>query len=203
MLFVAAAPAHAQSGRVDIVLPAREALATQAPSVFTPGIVSASHTAELVRNGFPARLHYKIERWTASGFANDVKARTEWEVIVEYDPLTTKYRVIRATPDRAVLLGEYAELDDAEDKVAEAYQPRISLPKKGDKSYYALSLRVEAMSLGDLDEVRRWLRGELRPAMRGKKNPGTAVSSGIRTLFVRLLGGERIEYSATTGTFIP
>ncbi|HEY8312419.1 MAG TPA: hypothetical protein VIG47_17755, partial [Gemmatimonadaceae bacterium] len=83
------------------------------------------------------------------------------------------------------------------------YPAPISPPKGGEKSYYVLSLNVEAMSMGDLDEVQRWLRGELRPAVSGHRNPGTAVSSGVRTLVVRLLGGEKIVYQATTGVFRP
>jgi hypothetical protein len=199
----AATTAAAQNARLDVMLPPKDAWATQGPAVKTIGVVGASHTAELIRNGFPARLHYKIERWSAGSFVNDVKARTEWEVIVEYDALNKQYRVIRATPDRAVVLGVYDSIAGAEAKVAEPYQPRISPPPKGDKAYYSVTLTVEAMSLSDLDEVRRWLKGELRPAMRGQRNPGTAMSSGVRTLFVRLLGGERLQYEQTTGTFKP
>jgi len=197
------AAAWAQDARLEVTLPPKETWTTDAPTVRTIGVVTAGHTAELIRNGFPARLHYKIERWSAGSFVNDVKARTEWEVIVEYDALNKKYRVIRATPAKAVLLGEYDSVATAEAKVAEPYKPRISAPPKGDKAYYSVTLTVEAMSLSDLDEVRRWLRGELRPAMRGQRNPGTAMSSGLRTLFVRILGGERLQYQQTTGTFRP
>jgi hypothetical protein len=49
--------------------------------------------------------------------------------------------------------------------------------------------------------VERWLRGELRPAVRGEKNPGTALTRGVRTLVVRLLGGEKRHYEARSGTF--
>jgi len=199
----AAAPAWGQSPKVEIVLPAASDLASDPPSVRTTGVVVVPHTAELIRNGFPARLHYKMERWSAGTFVNDVKAMVEWEVIVEYDALTTHFRVVRATDAKAVVLGDYTSLADADEKVAELYRVPISVPKKGDKSYYILKLDVEAMSLSDLDEVRRWLNGELRPAVRGRKNPGTAVTSGIRTLFVRILGGERVQYEASTGVFRP
>jgi hypothetical protein len=39
--------------------------------------------------------------------------------------------------------------------------------------------------------------------VRGKKNPGTAVGRGVRTVMVRLLGGEKRHYEARTGTFRP
>jgi len=195
--------AAAQTPHVDIVLPAKTALATDPPSIVTAGVVTAKHTAELIRNGFPARLHYKVERWAAGTFVNDVKATIEWEVIVEYDALANKFRVVRATDAGVTALGEFESLRDADAKIAEPYRVRISLPKKGQKTYYTVKLDVEAMSLSDLEEVRRWLNGELRPAVRGRKNPGVAVTSGVRTLFVRLLGGERVQYDASTGVVRP
>jgi hypothetical protein len=200
---VCAATGAAQSAHVDLVLPAPSDLGTLPPTVRTVKVLSAGRTAELIRNGFPARLHYKLERWAAGTFVNDVKATSEWEFIVQYDPLAKTYKLIRATPQNAVIVGEYTDLADADAKLAEPYPAAISPPRIGEKSYYALTLNVEAMSLSDLDEVQRWLRGELRPAVRGHKNPGTAVSSGVRTLFVRILGGERIEYQANTGVFKP
>ncbi|MGI8548443.1 MAG: hypothetical protein ACR2M1_14135 [Gemmatimonadaceae bacterium] len=195
--------AQAQSGRVALVLPERSELATAAPGVRSVDVLVSGRTAELVRNGFPARLHYKLERWAAGTFVNDVKATSEWEVIVQYDALAKTYRVVRATPKTASVIGEYETIIAADGKLAEPYVAPISPPRKGEKSYYSLSLEVEAMSLSDLDEVQRWLRGELRPAVRGRRNPGTAASSGVRTLFVRILGGERVMYETTTRVFRP
>jgi hypothetical protein len=195
--------AAAQSAQVEIVLPPAGALAAQPPAVRTIGVLAAGRTAELIRNGFPARLHYKLERWAAGTFVNDVKATSEWECIAQYDPLAKTYKLIRVTPQRAVVVGEYAGLGDADAKLADPFSVRISLPRRGEKSYYVLSVTVEAMSLSDLDEVQQWLRGELRPAVRGHRNPGTVVSSGVRTLVVRLLGGERVVYQASTGVFRP
>lgn len=195
--------AAAQSPRVELGLPATANLATEAPTVRTVGVLTAGRTSELIRNGFPARLHYKLERWAAGTFVNDVKATAEWELIVQYDPLANTYKIIRTTPQRAVVVGEYTDLADADAKLADPFPAPISSPRRGERSYYVLSLNIEAMSLSDLDEVQRWLRGELRPAVRGQRNPGTAVSSGVRTLFVRILGGERIVYGASTGVFRP
>lgn len=198
-----AASGGAQSARVELVLPPAAELATQPPSVRTIGVLAAGRTAELIRNGFPARLHYKLERWAAGTFVNDVKASGEWDLIVQYDPLAKTYKLVRATSKAAVAVGEYADLADADSKLAEPFAAPIAPPRRGEKSYYVLTVDVEAMSLGDLDEVQRWLRGELRPAVRGKRSAGTAVGSGVRTLIVRVLGGERVEYQASTGVFRP
>lgn len=196
-------PLHAQTVHVDLVLPSSADLATDPPAVRTVGVLAAGRTAKLIQNGFPARLHYKLERWAAGTFVNHIKTTAEWEFIIQYDPLGKTYKLIRATNRNATLLGEYTDLEDADAKLAEPYPAPISPPKRGEKSYYTLSLTVEAMSLSDLDEVQRWLRGELRPAVRGRRNPGAAVSTGLRTLVVRILGGERVVYQASTGVFRP
>ena len=75
------------------------------------------------------------------------------------------------------------------------------MPARRGRYYYSVGLDVETLSMSDLDEVERWLRGELRPAVRGQRNPGTALTRGLRTLFVRLLGGEKRRYDVQSRTF--
>jgi hypothetical protein len=70
------------------------------------------------------------------------------------------------------------------------------------RQYFIGVLDVESLSLTDLDEVERWLRGELQPAVRGDGNPGTALGRGIRQVFVRLLGAERRNLQARSRTFV-
>ena len=198
-----AAPLWAQRAPVTLELPAKTALAKIGPGIRTIGIVTASHTAELIKNGFPALLHYKVERWAAGTFINRVKASSEWDIIVEFDALAERYRIIRTMDEHAVVVGEYKTLQEADARLDEEYDVPIKPPRVGEKTYYTVSLTVEAMSLHDLDEVRRWLNGELKPAVQGRRNPGTAVSSGLRAIFVRMLGGERLTYQASTGVFRP
>jgi hypothetical protein len=112
-------------------------------------------------------------------------------------------RFVRVVNNRAESLGEYPTADAADDAVEAPYRAGISLPKKGQRGYYNLLLDVETLSLSDLDEVNRWLRGELKPAVKGEKNPGTAIGRGLRTVVVRLLGGEKRHYEARSGTFRP
>ena len=146
---------------------------------------------------------YRLERWASGRWFDDLKAAFEWDVILKYDVLGKKYQVVRVVNNKPESLGEYAAVDQADDAVEAPYRVGISLPKKGQRGYYNLLLEVETLSLSDLDEVQRWLRGELKPAVSGKKNPGTAVGRGVRTLVVRLLGGEKRHYEARTGTFRP
>jgi hypothetical protein len=189
--------------RVDVTLPAQSAWAEDPPAVSSSGLLADGSMRDLLSNGFPARLHYRLERWTSGRWFDDLKATFDWDVIVKYDVLGKKYQVVRVVNKKVESLGEFAGSDEAENAAEGPYRPAIQVPKKGQRGYYNLLLDVETLSLSDLDEVERWLRGELKPAVSGKKNPGTALGRGVRTLVVRLLGGEKRHYEARTGKFKP
>jgi hypothetical protein len=201
---VITAPAGAQPKvRVDVLPPPENAWTETPPSVSSSGLLTDGSMRDLLLNGFPARLHYRLERWASGRWFDDLKASYEWDVIVKYDVLGKKYQAVRVVNKKVQSLGEFGSLDSAELSAEGPYSPAILLPKNGQRGYYNLLLDVETLSLSDLDEVERWLRGELKPAVSGKKNPGTAVGRGVRTLVVRLLGGEKRHYEARTGTFRP
>jgi len=201
--FIIAFQAGQQKPQVQIILPERTELATAAPMVRSAALLTDGAMRNLLVNGFPARLHYRMERWAKGGWFDDIKATSEWDVVVKYDALSKRYHVFRAVKNRAQELGSYDNLNDAEAMVDAPFQAPIAPAKRGQRSYYNLVLDIETLSLTELDEVEQWLRGEMKPAVRGKKNPGTAVSRGVRTLVVRLLGGEKLRYEARSGTFRP
>lgn len=198
-----ALPAAAQKPQVSIVLPQPEQRAVEAPSIVSQRLVTDGAMLSLLRNGFPARLHYRVERWTTGGWFDDIAAKAEWDVVVRYDALANVFQVYRAVRRKTTFLGSFATIDEAEAVLDAPFAVPISAPKKGQRSYYSLTLDIETLSLTELDEVERWLRGELKPAVRGQKNPGTAVGRGVRTVMVRLLGGEKRRYEARSGTFRP
>jgi hypothetical protein len=191
----------AQKVRIEVLPPPQNAWADDAPMITSTGLLTDASMRDLLANGFPARLHYRLERWVGGRWFDDLKAASEWDVILKYEVLAKKYQAVRVVNKKATSLGEFATLEDASGAVEAPYRTTIALPKKGQRGYYNLLLDVETLSLSDLDEVERWLRGELKPAVSGKKNPGTAVGRGVRTLVVRLLGGEKRHYEARTGTF--
>lgn len=200
---VIAAPARAQRPVIQVNAPPQQTASEEGPTISSSGLLSDAAMRDLLANGFPARMHYRLERWAVGRWFDDIKAAAEWDVIVKFDVLGKKYQLYRIINDVPASLGEYDRLEDAAQAAEAPYQVRVPLPKKGQRTYYNLLLDVETLSLSDLDEVERWLRGELKPAVRGKKNPGTAVTQGIRTLVVRLLGGEKRHYEARSGTFKP
>jgi len=201
LLVAAAAPAAAQgSVRLDVELPSQPG--RTGPRVRAVGVLRDARLRDLLRNGFPTRLHFRTELWSTGGWLNDFEGAAEWDVVVRYDPLDASYQVVRVVGDRVTSLGRYQELAQAQRAVERPYVPTIRIPRQGRRYYYNARVEVEPMSVNDLDEVERWLRGELRPAVRGERNPGTALSRGVGQLLVRLVGGERRELEARSGTFV-
>ncbi len=197
-----AASAAQRSPRVDVDLPANSTY-LEGPIIRATGVVSDGALKSLLDNGFPARLRYRVELWKSSGWFDDVKGTVEWDVVVRYEPLTKTYRVARYFRDRVETLGRFESYADAVAAVERPYRAPIAPRRSGDRHYYNVVLQVEVLSLTDLDELEQWLRGELRPAIRGKRNPGTALGRGVRTLVTRLLGGETRQYVQRSSTFRP
>ena len=188
--------------RVEIELPPVSALATDGPVVSARSILAGGRVREALRNGIPVRLHFRVELWSTEGWFNSLVGRTEWEIVVRREGLEENYLVYRLHPDgRREARGPYASVAEAEEEVARGLRAPIAPTRRGRRYYYNVVCEVETLSVSDLDELERWLRGEAGPAVRGERNPGTALTRGLRTLFVRLLGGDGNRYEARTVTF--
>ena len=202
LLVLLAAPLAAQrDARLDISLPSASEVTRRAPAVSAQNVLGDRRLEELLHSGFPARLHFKLELWSADGVFDALKSEAEWDVIVRYNPLERRYSAARIVQEHAAPLGSYASFDSAQAAVARPYRPSIRLPSGGGRHYYIVMLDVEMLSVNDIDEVERWLRGELSPAVRGERNAGTALSRGAKTLVTRLLGGRSQHYEARTSVF--
>lgn len=198
-----ATPAGAQGvqPRLEIILPAAERLTAEGPLVRAQGVLSDLRMRELLRSGFPARLSYRVELWSSERWLDQMHRVVEWEVQVRWRGVDQKYEVTQYVRGQPLALGAFDRVEDAEAAVERPLRPPISAPVSRRRFYYQGTLEVRTLSVSDLDEVNGWLRGELQPAVRGERNPGTALTRGLRSLTTRLLGGERREYATRTGTF--
>ncbi len=166
-------------------------------------ILADPYLRELLQSGFPVRLSYRVELWAEGRVFDELQRSVEWEVRVIFRGVQQRYEVIQFVGERPLSLGVFARLEDAD--VAAARPVRVPIRATADdrRFYYLATLEVEALSMTDLEELNRWLRGELQPTVRGQRNPGTALSRGIRSLATRLLGGERREYTQRSPSFRP
>lgn len=171
-------------------------------------LVSASrmlqdaNTRALLLNGFPTALRFRLELWRVGGLFDDLERSESWQVLVRYDPYTQRYAVYRRGGGLAEEVGTpVATLEAAEAELQRGFQITLPPPRPGARYYYNVAVDVETLSVSDLDELNRWLRGELQPAVRGKRAPLSALRRGLGTLLSRVLGGDSRHYEARTATF--
>jgi hypothetical protein len=188
------APLHAQRRVTLEVTPPLGAAG--APTVTTTNLFGDPEMRDLVRSGFPASLRFRLELWRVSGLFNDLEGKQEWELVIQYDPSAQRYRVVRRQRGRVDDVGSFATLSTAQAMLERPLRATLLPERDGARYYYTLALDVVALSVSDMDELERWLRGARR---------GTAVSalgSGVRTLMLRMLGGETRHYDGRSQTFV-
>lgn len=196
------APDDAQrTDELEVLLPPPNRRGVEAPAIRSVGLLTDGRTRDLLHHGFPARMHYKLELWSTAGWFDAMLQRREWDVIVRFVPLDRRYIVSRIEGETVTTLGSFGELSEVQALLDRPFRPPMRAAPPGERVYYNAELDVEMMSVNDLDELERWLRGEFRPVARGERNPGTAVTRGVRSLVVRLLGSENRKYRARSVTF--
>ena len=164
-------------------------------------LLSDSRTRELLINGFPAALSFRLELWREGNLFDELEATTSWNVLVRYDPYSQQYQLVRRGNRDTEAVSGFATIASVEEVLSQS-QPVALIPRRaGRPYYYNVTLDIETLSVSDLDELQRWLRGELEPAVRGKRAPLSALRRGFGTLLSRVLGGENRHYEAKSGTF--
>jgi hypothetical protein len=190
-LAAGAAPAAAQ----------RAALAVAAESttarVQATGLLADSQFVALLRSGFPLRLHYRLELWRVRSSWFDVFVReVGWDAVARHDPLTDEFVLLRTGGSAS----RHASSEDLDRALTLPY--RVSLPAPAGDSYYYLA-RLEATTLNqsDIDELTRWLRGDVGPAVSERRDVGDALARGAQRTLLRLAGLPRLELEAQSGRF--
>ena len=203
-LLLIASPALAQrvAPRLEVSL-----LAPNSPpvgaSVRASGLLGDAEIQELLRNGFPAAMRFRLELWRVGGMFDELEGQVPWNMLVRYDPYTGQYMAVRRQGPRFEEdFGGFPTLAALEAAVLDKAYPVLLQPgRAGARYYYNVVVDVESLSVSDLDELQRWLRGELQPAVRGKRSPLAALREGFGTLLSRVLGGETRHYESRSGTF--
>lgn len=203
-LLLAAPTAVQYQPRLEITLPAPDQLVTTGPSLRAIDVVSDGDTRELLQGGFPTRLHFRVELWSAGRVFDALRDRVEWEVFVYHDALGKRFRVVHVEGDgeQVTSAGQFSTFEEMVRDVERPMLVPLRAREQRDRQYYIAVLDVESLAVSDLDELGRWLRGDMQPAVRGDRNPGTALGRGIRRLFVRLLGASQRNLQVRSRTFV-
>jgi hypothetical protein len=194
LLVAGAMPAVAQRRVTLGVTPPTNA--SGAPVVTTTNLFADPDMRDLVRSGFPASLRFRLELWRVGGLFNDLEKQQEWELIIQYDPSAQRYRVVQRQGGRVEDLGSFATLATAQALLERPLRSSVMPAHAGARYYYNLTLDIEALSVSDMDQLERWLRGA-----RSGGTAASALGSGVRTLMLRMLGGERQHYTGRSATF--
>jgi hypothetical protein len=152
-----------------------------------------------LRSGLPVRLHYRVEVWRSRGAWFDTFERqVEWDVLVRHEPLLDQYTLLTfvgaARQER-----RYATLDALGAALAFAYQVNVRPAEEG-RYYYAASLQVSTLSDSDLDELERFLTGDLGRTDEGE-NLGDALGRGATRFLLRLAGLPSLRLEARSRHF--
>ncbi|HET7232464.1 MAG TPA: hypothetical protein VFJ16_20820 [Longimicrobium sp.] len=196
-LLVAAAalagPAAAQARPVSLAVAG--AAGGWRPVVRMDGVLRDDALLDALKSALPLRFHFRVELWRRGGGVDRlVEARENARALLRA-PLDEGYSIEDGRTQRPC-----ATLPECEAALERAFQPPIRPPERG-RYYYIAVLNVETLSASDLDELRRWLRGEARPAVTGNRPVERAVESGLRRFFVRLLGIPTRRYDVRTPVF--
>lgn len=183
--------------QLDVAFAAASA-PTIGATVSTDALLGDSKTRELLHNGFPARIHYRLELWRIGGWSNERRGIMEWDVLVAFDPAGEVFNAVRRG-DEGRLLENYGGFPTVAAAEAQIGHPlRVDLhPDGSGRFYYNLVLDVQTLTVSDLDALQQWLRGPEAPS----KNPLKAIRNGIGTLVSRLLGGDKRHYERRSDVF--
>ena len=188
-----AGPAAAQARPVSLSVAG--ATGGWRPMVRMDGVLRDDALLDALKSGLPLRFHFRVELWRRGGGVDRlVEARENGRAMLRA-PLDEGYTLEDGRTQRP-----YATLPECEAALERAFQPPIR-PPGGGRYYYIAVLNVETLSASDLDELRRWLRGEAAPAVSGNRPVGRAVETGLRRFFVRLLGIPTRRYDVRTPVF--
>lgn len=144
---------------------------------------------QAVLSGLPLRVNVRVELWR-DGFFDDLEASHTWTTVLLFEPLERQF-LLRAPTGAARRFQDFALARAA----VEAEYPLELAPRRPGRYYFTAALEIETLSLSDLDELERWLRGELGPAVSGQRSIADAMGEGAKRLLIRLLGlpSRRVE----------
>ncbi len=163
------------------------------------GLFADSALIRPLLSGLPLRFYFQLELWHDKFLADNLVDRSAWSLILYQEPLSGDYGLTFSWDLDTVEW--FVSLEAAARKIEAWYQAPIDTPEPNSGNYYYdASLEIEILSLGDLDELERWLRGDVGG---DASNIGSVFGRGLKRLFIRVIGLSARRYEARTELFAP
>lgn len=161
------------------------------------GLLDDGKFVELMRSGFPLRLHFRLELWKdRSGWFDRYITGVDWDAVARDDPLAEEFVLIRT----GGTVTRYNTTEDLAQALAVPY--RVTLETSGGGRFYLVArLDVTTLNDTDLEELTRWLRGDVTPAVSGRENLGQALAHGAQRALVRIAGLPTLTLDARSDEF--
>ncbi len=151
-----------------------------------------------LKNGFPVHYHFRLELWRKGGLFDHLARDAEWDAFVRLDPLTSEYDLIRSSGS----VEHFNRLDAVSRALASPFHvDLLPPPGTGTRYYYVATLAIQSLSESELEEVERWLKGDVGPAIEHSGNIGDALAEGFRRLLIRFSGLPRRSLEARSDAF--
>jgi hypothetical protein len=172
----------------------------RAPVVRSENLLAGdSRWLAALRSGLPLRLHYRVEVWRSrEGWFDIFTRQAEWDVLVRHEPLLDQFTMLTFAGARRQER-RYATLDALGAALGFAYQINVQPADEG-RYYYTASLQVSTLSDSDLDELERFLAGDLGRSQ-GGDNLGDALGRGATRFLLRLAGLPSLRLEARSESF--
>lgn len=193
-------PERPASPRLSVELRRGDDGSLEAPLVRATDVLGDGVFAGALRDGFPVALHFRLGLWRDAALFDRFQREVSWEAVVRLDPLTNEYDLLR-TGGTVEHFATFAALERA---LATPFTVDVLPPAgSGDRFYMVATLDIASLSLSELEEVERWLKGDLGRAITERGDVGNALSRGARRLLIRFSGLPRRRLEARTETFTP
>lgn len=193
-----AAPLSAQRADPRLEIVVNSATIAEGPAVIASNLLSNPTTRDLLINGpFPTGIRFRLELWRKGGWTDALTGRSEWGVLVQYEPTKQVFNIIRQNEQLFENFGSFASLAAAEAQLEKPF--RVGLrPDRSGRYYYVLTAEIQALTESDLDALQHWARGT---KSQGSSNPLSALGRGVRSLLSRVLGGDKRKIVQQSGVF--
>lgn len=167
------------------------------PELRVGPVLRGDQLAQAAVSGLPVRVRIRVELWRAR-FIDQLVSSTSWSTVIVYEPIAEQF-FVRTLPDRGG--ARRFESFAAARSMVETHYTLALRPRRAGRYYYTATLQIETLSISDLEELERWLQGELQPAVSGQRSVPAALGQGAKRVLLRVLDLPQRRIDARTDRF--
>jgi hypothetical protein len=150
----------------------------------------------LVNGAFPERMHFRLELWRKGSVFDDLDGRTEWDMLVSYDPTQKQFNVVRQLQNQFEDFGGFPTISAADLQIARPFRVPLR-PDQSGHYYYNLIVEVRTLTETDLAALQQFLRG----TPQATTQPLSWLGKNLGKLMSRVLGGNTRQFVQQSDLF--